>query len=146
MTPKGFGPLMRMIADRIDALLADKGHAIDTVREILARKTMEAVIPARRNRRNPATEARAEQGAVDYRAQVERLNEALADPKSRLEAIPALRELIDRIVVMPKPSGRGMRLEVEGRLAAIIDLATGKTALEERLLVMERVKGIEPSS
>ena len=79
--------------------------------------------------------------AADYRAQVERLNEALADPEARLEAIPALRELIDRIVLTPNPDGRGVLLEVEGRLAAIIDLASGKSALEERLFVMERVKG-----
>ena len=84
--------------------------------------------------------------AADYRAQVERLNEALADPEARLEAIPALRELIDRIVLTPNPEGRGVLLEVEGRLAAIIDLASGKSASEERLFVMERVKGIEPSS
>lgn len=84
--------------------------------------------------------------AADYRAQVERLNEALADPEARLEAIPALRELIDRIVLTPNPNGSGVLLEVEGRLAAIFDLASGKSALEERLFVMERVKGIEPSS
>lgn len=84
--------------------------------------------------------------AADYRAQVERLNEALADPQVRLQAIPALRELIDPIVLTPNSEGRGVLLEVEGRLAAIIDLASGKSALEERPFVMERVKGIEPSS
>ncbi|WP_242149301.1 recombinase zinc beta ribbon domain-containing protein [Sphingomonas sp. BAUL-RG-20F-R05-02] len=74
------------------------------------------------------------------------LNQALADPEARLEAIPALRELIDCIVLTPNLEGRGVLLEVEGRLTAIIDLASGKSALEERLFVMERVKGIEPSS
>jgi transposase len=51
---QGFGPLMRMIADRIDALLADKGYDADAIREELARADMEAVIPAKSNRRNPA--------------------------------------------------------------------------------------------
>ena len=51
---QGFGPLVRMIADRIDALLADKGYDADAIREELARADMEAVIPAKSNRRNPA--------------------------------------------------------------------------------------------
>ena len=32
---KGFAPLLRMIADRIDALLADKGYDADAVRDAL---------------------------------------------------------------------------------------------------------------
>jgi transposase len=52
---QGFGPLMRMIADRIDALLADKGYDCDAVRDALTSMNVEAVIPARRNRRNPAS-------------------------------------------------------------------------------------------
>ena len=84
--------------------------------------------------------------AADYRSQVENLKEALADPEARLEAIPALRNLIDRIVVKPNPDSRGVLLEVEGRLAAILALAGGKATSDERLFVMERVKGIEPSS
>ena len=84
--------------------------------------------------------------AADCRRQVEGLNEALTDPNARLEAVPALRNLIDRIVATPNPKGRGVLLEVEGRLAAILALAGGKADPEERLFVMERVKGIEPSS
>ncbi len=53
---------------------------------------------------------------------------------------PALRKPIDRIVLKPNPVGRSVLLEVEGKLAAIIDLASGKSALNERLCVMERVK------
>ena len=63
-----------------------------------------------------------------------------------MEAIPALRNLIHRIVVAPNPDGRGMLLEVEGRLAAILALAGGHPVPDERRFVMERVKGIEPSS
>ncbi len=84
--------------------------------------------------------------AADYRRQVESLNEALADPDARMEAVPALRNLIDRIVVMPNPNGRGVLMEVEGRLAAILALAGGNPTSNEPLFVMERVKGIEPSS
>jgi transposase len=51
---KGFAPLMRMIADKIEALLADKGYDADAIREELAAAGVEAVIPAKRNRKNPA--------------------------------------------------------------------------------------------
>jgi transposase len=43
-----------MIADRIDALLADKGYDADAIRQELADAEIEAVIPAKRNRRTPA--------------------------------------------------------------------------------------------
>jgi transposase len=45
---------MRMIADKIEALLADKGYDADAIREELADADIEAVIPARRNRKSPA--------------------------------------------------------------------------------------------
>jgi len=74
--------------------------------------------------------------ADDYRRQVADLNHALADPAARAEAIPALRNLIDRIVVLPRPNGRGVLLEVEDRLAAILALAGGEPGSGERLFVM----------
>lgn len=43
-----------MIADEIEALLADKGYDADAIREELAKAGIEAVIPAKRNRKNPA--------------------------------------------------------------------------------------------
>jgi len=61
---------MRMIADRIDALLADKGYDSDAVRDTLTSMNVEAVIPARRNRRNPAAYDR---GKYRWRNQIERL-------------------------------------------------------------------------
>lgn len=45
---------MRIVTDRIDALLAEKGYDADAIREELADAKVEAVIPARSNRRNPA--------------------------------------------------------------------------------------------
>ena len=67
---QGFTPLMRMIADCIDALLADKGYDSDAVRDTLTSMNVEAVIPARRNRRNPAAHDR---GKYRWRNQIERL-------------------------------------------------------------------------
>ncbi len=67
---QGFGPLMRMIADRIDALLADKGYDADAIRQELADAEIEAVIPAKRNRRNPAPHDRVK---YRWRNRIERL-------------------------------------------------------------------------
>jgi transposase len=50
---QGFGTLFRMIADKIEALLADKGYDADTIRDELAKVDVEAVIPAKSNRREP---------------------------------------------------------------------------------------------
>ena len=46
---------MRMIDDRIEALLADKGYDTAAIREDLRKADIEAVIPAKRNRINPPT-------------------------------------------------------------------------------------------
>lgn len=67
---QGFRPLMRMVADRIDALLADKGYDADAIREELAVGKVEAVIPAKANRRNPAPHDRAK---YRWRNRIERL-------------------------------------------------------------------------
>ena len=37
-------------------------------------------------------------------------------------------------------------IEIEGRLATLIELATGRPVAEPLMLTLERVKGIEPSS
>ena len=42
-----------MLADRIEALLADKGYDADAIRDTLAEAGVEAVIPAKSNRRIP---------------------------------------------------------------------------------------------
>ena len=50
---QGFGPLFRMVAHRIEALLADKGYDADAIRAEIAAAGVEAVIPAKSNRRIP---------------------------------------------------------------------------------------------
>jgi transposase len=62
--------LMAMIADRIDALLADKGYDADAIREELANADIEAVIPPKSNRRNPVPHDRAK---YRWRNQIERM-------------------------------------------------------------------------
>lgn len=50
----GFGPLFRMITGRITALLADRGYDADAIRAEITVAGVQAVIPAKRGRRNPA--------------------------------------------------------------------------------------------
>lgn len=67
---------------------------------------------------------------ADYRAQVAKLNAALAEnPEARLEAIPKLRALINSVHVQPKTtSAKGVTIEVTGRLNSMLALATGTDA------------------
>ena len=138
----------RARVSRLVAAIADGGAEFPAIREALASARAEQDGAERALADVEAMPAIAlhPKVAADYRRQVESLNDALADPEARMEAVPALRNLIDRIVVTPNPNGRGVLLEVEGRLAAILALAGGNPASNERLFVMERVKGIEPSS
>jgi transposase len=50
---QGFAPLFRMISDKIEAFLADRGYDADAIREEIAKADVEAVIPAKSNRRTP---------------------------------------------------------------------------------------------
>jgi len=68
---QGFRPLMRMVNDRIDALLADRGYDADTIRGELADAGIGTVIPAKANRRNPAPHNRAK---YHWRNRVKRLS------------------------------------------------------------------------
>lgn len=67
---------------------------------------------------------------ADYRAQVAKLNAALADnPEARLEAIPKLRALINSVHVHPKADkAKGVTIEVTGKLNSMLALATGSDA------------------
>lgn len=67
---QGFGPLFRMLAERIEALLADKGYDADAIRAEIEAAGVEPVIPAKSNRRAPAPHDRAK---YRWRNHVERL-------------------------------------------------------------------------
>ena len=68
---QGFAPLFRMIGDRIEAFLADRGYDADAIREEIADAGVEAIIPAKANRRTPAPHDRVK---YRWRNLVERLN------------------------------------------------------------------------
>ena len=59
-----------MIDDRIEAFLADRGYDADAIRQDIAQAGIEAVIPARRNRRDPVPHDRAK---YRWRNLIERL-------------------------------------------------------------------------
>ena len=67
---QGFAPLFRMIADRIEAFLADRGYDADAIRKEIEAAGAEAVIPAKVNRRNPAPHDRTK---YKWRNLIERL-------------------------------------------------------------------------
>lgn len=70
--------------------------------------------------------------ADSYRARIGELSAALEGPEeARGEARQALRGLIEQVVVYPKQDGRGVELELHGRLAQIIRFAQKKKAPAE---------------
>jgi site-specific DNA recombinase len=71
--------------------------------------------------------------ATVYRQQVEHLAAALADPEARPEAMPIARALIDRVVMTPRAEGKGVELDMTGRLQAIIAIATGAPVTDLRV-------------
>ncbi len=60
--------------------------------------------------------------------------------------MPCIRLLIDSIILTPAKVGRGVGVEMTGRLTKMIELATGRPLGDLGMLTLERVKGIEPSS
>lgn len=70
----------------------------------------------------PETVALHSTAIVRYRCQVEDLQAALSSgaPGDHQEPIRALRELVAAILVMPTSPGESLKLEVRGRLAAVI--------------------------
>ena len=68
---QGFAQLFRMIGDRFEAFLADRGYDADAIREEIADAGVEANIPAKANRRTPAPHDRVK---YRWRNLVERLN------------------------------------------------------------------------
>jgi IS5 family transposase len=67
-----------MIADKIEALLADKGYDADAIREELTKADVEAGIPAKSNRREPIAHDREKYRWRNRRAPVQQAQELAA--------------------------------------------------------------------
>jgi transposase len=63
-------PLFRMLAERVEAVLADKGYDADAIRKEVAKAEAEAVIPSRSNRCDPPAY---DKDKYRWRNQIERL-------------------------------------------------------------------------
>lgn len=113
--------------DRLLAALADGGASFPEVRAAMtaARNDHE-----RLRRELASMDAipvlRLHPGLADsYRREIEDLERLLADPDAHLEAIPQIRSMIDRIILVPKTDKlRGVDLTVVRRIDEVLAFAT----------------------
>ena len=119
------------IAARIERLVAAiaSGADMDEVRASLEcqRAEREAVVGELREVESLPVVALHPHLARDYQNRMTRLGAAALseDPADRREAMPIVRSLVSRIDVVPATDKRGTEIEVTGRLASILALATG---------------------
>ena len=59
--------------------------------------------------------------AETFRRKVERLTEALSHPDDTIEATDVLREVIDRVVIQPGSTRKGLKVTLQGDLQTILD-------------------------
>ena len=81
----------------------------------------------------------------DYRREVLSLDVLLKNDtsESREEVMPRIRSLIDSIILTPAKVGRGVDIEMTGRLAKMIELATGQPLGDLGMITLERVKVLQ---
>jgi site-specific DNA recombinase len=126
------------------AAIAAGGDEFAEVREALAQARQE-----RDAAHQALAEIEAEESVVTlhprlaelYRARVEDLIAQLAIPERRVESMPVIRSLVDRIVLTPAKKGRGCDVRLEGRLTGLLAAASGRPAEGLPTVSVERVKG-----
>jgi site-specific DNA recombinase len=96
--------------------LQAKLDALESRKAMLTQELAEAEAPA--PRLHPSL-------AELYARQVAALHEALADPATRDEALEITRGLIERVRVKPGEARGSFELELEGEIAAMVELAQG---------------------
>ena len=84
--------------------------------------------------------------ASAYRRAVAEITSRIdGDTEDSRTARTAIRSLIDRIILTPRSTARGMDIDIEGRLAVIMDLGTGKPARSRKGTVsVVAEEGLEP--
>lgn len=71
--------------------------------------------------------------AASYRKAVADITGLIAgDEEENRAARRALRSLLDRVILTPRTDARGLEVEIEGRLAAMLDIGTGKAPRERK--------------
>jgi len=126
--------LERKIADltrKIERLAAAVGDGADDVPELVAAlrrvRAERASIEAELSNMTAANLVPLIPGiATAYAREIARLTDALAEPGAQLDAVPRFRELVARVVLSPRAEGRGVDVQVEGRMESALRLATGE--------------------
>jgi len=72
------------------------------------------------------------------------LNDDLRE--TREEVMLCIRALVDSVILTPAKVGRGVDIQITGKLARMIELATGQPLDDLGMITLERVKGIEPQA
>jgi site-specific DNA recombinase len=83
--------------------------------------------------------------AEDYRRRWADIQQGLALSPKREEVANSIRTLIQSVILTPdQTSPNGLAIEISGKLAEILNLASGTTSAKAGTTTMERVRGIEP--
>ena len=135
---------------RLVAAIADGGGEFVEIRQALATATAdrEALRSELADLDTLPVVALHPQIADRYRTMVRDLATAMNNPEALKEAAPELRALIDTIIITPAKAEKGVDIQIVGRLANMIAIATGaptNTAAPSGTLTLERVAGIEPA-
>ena len=106
--------------------IGDRLKALEYRRDQIASELQRAEAPPPQPQLSP-------RGAQLYREKVANLETSLNDPATQHEAREALRSLIDKIVFVPDAEATdGLPAELHGQLAALLSLALGPTAQQDR--------------
>ncbi len=135
---------------RLVAAIAEGGGEFAEIREALQRATRErdALRAELADLECLPVVALHPQIAGQYRAMVADLAAAMHSPEALKIAAPELRALIDTIILTPATNGSGLEIQIVGRLANMLAIATGQPQEQTAptgTLTMERVAGIEPA-
>ncbi len=81
-----------------------------------------------------------------YQAAVRDITEVLSNETvDGMEGRQAIRALVDRVILTPKADARGMDIDIEGRLAAMLDLSRGnRPRAKQGTVPMVAEEGLEP--
>lgn len=84
--------------------------------------------------------------AQAYRAAIETIMTTLENSaEDARDARNAIRALVEKVVLSPRDTGRGLDIEIHGRLASMLEIAKGKQPkLPEGMLPVVAEEGLEP--
>ena len=102
----------------------------DELEQISARlEKLEALIEHERKEARPFLHPTM---AARYRKEVLDLRESLNREDSRAEAAEHLRQIIDKVVLTPKPDQAGLQIDLHGDLAGILNMAAREKTRENK--------------